>query len=189
MDLVLISFSLFFFSSVGAQNSSCDFYQALKIGQKYQIFSRGYSGGKQTQRFLWFHAARISFSRFSMFVFYRNEACRWAAEAPLGYKVLLKCDNVFLFPVNMIFKEESEGEMSSFSFLAYWLPQQFKGLKTRKKRFGWCWNILRVLGVYCRKIITQYKNDRELSSRSVATRKPLSLWNECCCWLMCLRKA
>jgi hypothetical protein len=48
--------------------------------------------------------ARISLMS-SYHIVFRNENCRWAAEAPPGYRVSLKCDYVFLFPVNT-FKDE-----------------------------------------------------------------------------------
>lgn len=51
--------------------------------------------------------ARISL----MFVVtFRNEACRFAAEAPPGYKISLKCDYVFLFPVNTS-EDENESQL------------------------------------------------------------------------------
>lgn len=65
---------------VSAQSKACDFYQALKPGVIYTIASPRFP-----QNYL------------------RGTDCRWAAEAPSGYKVSLKCNEVRLplvFPCN-----------------------------------------------------------------------------------------
>jgi hypothetical protein len=49
MNFFIILMSFYSVISVG---TGCDFYQALKVEQKYQIFSRGYKNGKVAQRFI-----------------------------------------------------------------------------------------------------------------------------------------
>lgn len=56
-----------------AQYKSCDYYQRLTVGATYFIASPGYSRNYK-----------------------RGAECRWAAEAPSGYKVSFNCDDVKL---------------------------------------------------------------------------------------------
>jgi hypothetical protein len=58
---------------VSAQSKACDFYQELKPGKIYTIASPRYP-----QNYL------------------RGTDCRWAAEAPPGYKISLGCNEVRL---------------------------------------------------------------------------------------------
>jgi hypothetical protein len=60
---------------VSTQSNGCDFYQALKPGDIYDIASPRYSRN-----------------------YLRGTECRWAAEAPPGYKISLECLDVRLPP-------------------------------------------------------------------------------------------
>lgn len=65
--------ALVLIGKVSAQSKDCDFFQALKPDTVYTIASPKYS-----QNYAY------------------GTDCRWAVEAPPGYKVSLSCDNVAL---------------------------------------------------------------------------------------------
>lgn len=66
---------------LGQQFQGCDFYQDLFVGIQYQIFSPGYDANYPA-----------------------GTSCRWAAEAPPGYKVELVCDDIaMLWVLNLYF--------------------------------------------------------------------------------------
>lgn len=60
------------------QFPNCDFFQLLRTGVRYQIFSPGFDRG---------------------FLYPANTRCRWAAEAPPAFKVRLDCDYFEIPPV------------------------------------------------------------------------------------------
>lgn len=64
---------LILIGKVFPQLNGCDYYQALQINSVYTIKSPNYS-----QNYL------------------RGSDCRWAAEAPPGYKILLNCNEMQL---------------------------------------------------------------------------------------------
>lgn len=64
--LAIIAFLLI--EKVSAQSKACDFYQAMEPNVVYTISSPKYSNN-----------------------YLRGTDCRWAAEAPLGYKISLAC--------------------------------------------------------------------------------------------------
>jgi hypothetical protein len=66
--------------SVAQDFKNCDYYQDLFIGAEYEVFSPGYDGNYQM-----------------------GTNCRWAAEAPPGYKIELNCDDISMLWVILMF--------------------------------------------------------------------------------------
>lgn len=64
---------LLLIGKVFPENKNCDYYQRLTVGATYFIASPGYSRNYK-----------------------RGAECRWAAEAPPGYKISFNCNDVKL---------------------------------------------------------------------------------------------
>lgn len=70
---IIIIIVIFIVGKASSQSKHCDYFEALKVGKTYVIASPGYSGNYKG-----------------------GTDCRWAAEAPPGYKISLNCNDVKL---------------------------------------------------------------------------------------------
>lgn len=61
------------------QFNGCDYHQKLDVNKSYNVFSPNFPYSYNSKTY-----------------------CRWTAEAPMGYSVILNCTEIYLPPVRII---------------------------------------------------------------------------------------
>lgn len=63
------------------QFNGCDYHQKLDINKSYNVFSPNFP-----------------------YSYHSKTYCRWTAEAPIGYSVILNCSEIYLPQVSIYFQ-------------------------------------------------------------------------------------